>query len=834
MIQPPRRAPRALILTMTALALVSPAFSARDSASGHIPKPPMISSFTPSSGSPGTSVTITGSAFQNTSSVTFNVTSAITFSVVSGSQISASVPPGASTGPILVTTRGGTATSTSSFTVTSAPTLTGFSPSSGPVGTSVTLNGTGFTGVSGVAFKGTSAGYTVNSDSQVTATVPSGASSGPITVSTSGGTATSASNFTVIPPPAITGFSPASGPVGTTVTISGSGLTGATAVAFNGTSATYTVNSDSQVTATVPSGASSGPITVTTGGGTATSTSGFTVTASAVVAQDSFQRTQTGAWGSADVGGVWSLLDTPSNWSVTPGAGSIAVAATAQERGILTGVSVRDVDLLAQLSLPMCTGSGTNCDAFLIGRYQNSSSYYRIGLVQGQGQGTILIRSQRGDGSTVTGDVNTGITAADGVKLWLRVELRGSNPTVILARAWKVGSSEPSTWQLSASDNASAEQTAGAVGVRARNEDSGAAHSFAFYSYQATQLPPPPPPTISGFSPASGIPATTVTISGSGFNAATAVAFNGTTAAFAIVSDGQINATVPTGATSGPISVTSSGGTATSSSSFTVTAPPNRTITTSAFQVTWSPLDPEEITNLSWNGSTNLTGSWTNGTQCSGGYNGGDEEFFGNGWSLGAAGAHPVLVGLGSTGTWNSQTSGGATTVTINSAAAATAYCPQDTNIPITTTYTFPSSGNTFTMQRTFSFGQTPFSGSLRPYIPRLARLSSYPDVYYPTTSNTLAHATTSPCDAGCTYNNWNGTWYTITNALTGQGVLITRTSTGGNPNLWVDQDGGSNTNATSVLLPQPTGGFTGTLTETETLCFFTGWTPSLTTPPGC
>ena len=83
-----------------------------------------------------------------------------------------------------------------------APTLTSFAPTSGPVGTSVTLTGTGFTGASSVAFNGTSApGYTINSDTQITVAVPTGATTGTIAVTTPGGTATSTSSFTVTPPP---------------------------------------------------------------------------------------------------------------------------------------------------------------------------------------------------------------------------------------------------------------------------------------------------------------------------------------------------------------------------------------------------------------------------------------------------------------------------------------------------------------------------------------------------------------------------------------------------------------------------------------------------------
>ena len=75
----------------------------------------------------------------------------------------------------------------------------------------------------------------------------------------------------VYPPPAITGLIPEQGAIGSSVVISGSGFTGATAVAFNGTAAaTYTISSDTQITAVVPSGATTGSITVATPGGIAT------------------------------------------------------------------------------------------------------------------------------------------------------------------------------------------------------------------------------------------------------------------------------------------------------------------------------------------------------------------------------------------------------------------------------------------------------------------------------------------------------------------------------------------------------------------------------------
>jgi uncharacterized repeat protein (TIGR03803 family) len=148
----------------------------------------------------------------------------------------------------------------------------------GKVGSQVEILGQGFTGTSAVSFNGIAAEFSVASDTYLTATVPSGAKTGSVTITTPGGALTSNRPFRITPQ--IKNFSPTSGPIGTIVTIHGSGLIQTSKVTFNGVAATsFTVNSDSKVTATVPTGATTGKISVNTPGGTATSTASFTVTA---------------------------------------------------------------------------------------------------------------------------------------------------------------------------------------------------------------------------------------------------------------------------------------------------------------------------------------------------------------------------------------------------------------------------------------------------------------------------------------------------------------------------------------------------------------------------
>ncbi|MBS1840564.1 MAG: IPT/TIG domain-containing protein, partial [Acidobacteria bacterium] len=91
---------------------------------------------------------------------------------------------------------------------------------------------------------------------------------------------------------------------------------------------------------------------------------------------------------------------------------------------------------------------------------------------------------------------------------------------------------------------------------------------------------------ISSFSPASGVTGTSVTITGTNFTGATSVKFEGTTATFSVTDASHIATTVPNGATSGAISVTTAGGTATSSNSFTVTAASGLDLTIDGLYIT--------------------------------------------------------------------------------------------------------------------------------------------------------------------------------------------------------------------------------------------------------
>lgn len=149
-------------------------------------------------------------------------------------------------------------------------------PTSGKVAKAVGILGGGFTGTTNVNFNGTNATFTVSSNTYITTSVPNGATTGLVNATTPGGALKSIQKFRVTP--AIVSLSPSSGIVGSTVTITGNSFTGATKVTFGvGKAAVFTVNSYTQITATVPVGAVTGKISVNTPGGAATSPTVFTV-----------------------------------------------------------------------------------------------------------------------------------------------------------------------------------------------------------------------------------------------------------------------------------------------------------------------------------------------------------------------------------------------------------------------------------------------------------------------------------------------------------------------------------------------------------------------------
>jgi len=487
---------------------------------------PKILSIAPSSGAVGSQIAITGSGLTGATAVTFNTTAATVFMPVSDSVVLATVPAGATSGTIKVTTPGGQATSPANFTVIAAPVIIAFAPKGGPAGTVVAISGTGFTNVASVTFNGVSATYKAVSSTAIVATVPAGATTGPISVIAQGGPVSSGENFVVgAPTPVITGFAPASGSAGSVVAITGSGFTGATSVAFNGTQAgKFTVQSDSVIFATVPLGASTGAIQVTTPAGPGVSASNFTV-----------------------------LTGTPTVTSFSPTTGPVGTLVLISGTNLASvsavtfgGVAAKSFsaisDTLATATVPAGAKTGAITVTTAGGPATSSGSFTLTNVIPTVGGFT----PASGPIGTQVAIYGTGLAGV------ATVSFNGTRASVITPLSDSV--------LLATIPNGA---TSGVITVATAGGPAASQKPFSVTT--AT-------PVITNFSPGQGPVGTTVVISGSGLSSSLTVSFGGASASAIVESDNLILANVPTGAKTGKLVVTTRTGTATSTGTFTVGA----------------------------------------------------------------------------------------------------------------------------------------------------------------------------------------------------------------------------------------------------------------------
>ncbi|MBB4893722.1 hypothetical protein FHS39_002753 [Streptomyces olivoverticillatus] len=405
-----------------------------------------------------------------------------------------------------------------------APVISSLNPNHGPPtgGTAVTINGSGFTGVTSVKFGIVAvASFTLVSDSQITTTAPAGTGSVALTVTSPLGTSNGVT-YTYSVGPVITGLSPASGSTsgGNTVTISGSGFTGASSVHFGTASASFTVVSDTQITATAPGGTGSVPVTVTTSVATSSNVTYTYVNSTApVITGLNPNQGPTSGGNTVTISGT-GLSGTSS---VLFGSHSATITAITS-----TQITVTAPGGAAQpVSVTVTTSAGTS----------NALPYFYItaptiaGLIPTTGPGgggnavTIF-----GSSLALTSAVHFGSAAATNITVNSDSQITATAPpnvgTVLVTATTPGGTST--------------------VGL-----------GDAYYIYVAA-------PVINSLIPATGSVSggDDVLISGSNFTYIDAVFFGTAPASFAAVSDTQVVATSPAGAV-GPVIVTvhSSGGT---------------------------------------------------------------------------------------------------------------------------------------------------------------------------------------------------------------------------------------------------------------------------------
>lgn len=244
--------------------------------------PPSAITFTPARQQRGLSVTISGKDLYRISDVKVNGVSSQILSRVEGSNVVVNVPTTATSGPIAVTSRAGSATSTASLGVVLTPTVTDFLPVKGRPSDKVVIRGTSLQDAQ-IYFGGSftpSGDGGKNTDTERWVLVPSDAQTGAIRVVNTAGEVTTTTSFTVIKLVTIADFTPKTAKVGDTVVISGQGLSTVTSVRFNGgtsSPATFQVSGSSLIV-TVPAGATTDQICLTNDAGTVCTSANITIT----------------------------------------------------------------------------------------------------------------------------------------------------------------------------------------------------------------------------------------------------------------------------------------------------------------------------------------------------------------------------------------------------------------------------------------------------------------------------------------------------------------------------------------------------------------------------
>jgi hypothetical protein len=186
--------------------------------------------------------------------------------------------PVATSGTVTLQAWGGISTTGTVLSILPPPQVRTVGPSPAAVGETVTVTGRDFTGITTMRIGETIiTDYRIVNATTITFVVPRGATTSTISVRGTGGTTTSTTTLGIIPPPIIRSFTPNNGSAGQLITLTGDEFTGATAVRFGNTTATFSVSPDGRsIQAIVPGGVVTGAtVSVTTRGGTAVSTQPF-------------------------------------------------------------------------------------------------------------------------------------------------------------------------------------------------------------------------------------------------------------------------------------------------------------------------------------------------------------------------------------------------------------------------------------------------------------------------------------------------------------------------------------------------------------------------------
>jgi PKD repeat protein len=203
-----------------------------------------------------------------------------------------------------------------------------------------------------------------------------------------------------------------------------------------------------------------------------------------VLASDNFARTVTSGWGTATPGGAWTLTGTASKFSVGGGAGKMQVPVTTKLSADLNSVSSSSTRVDTEFSVDKLIDANY---VAITGRKIGANSY--LARLRMQADGGAKLYLLRNSSDAVAAPVYTpSFTFVANAHYNLSMLVRGTSPTTVSAKVWKVGDPEPAAWQTTGTDNTAGFQAKGAVGVFS-SLPSGAANApvtVSFYKFVAS------------------------------------------------------------------------------------------------------------------------------------------------------------------------------------------------------------------------------------------------------------------------------------------------------------------------------------------------------------
>jgi hypothetical protein len=197
-------------------------------------------------------------------------------------------------------------------------------------------------------------------------------------------------------------------------------------------------------------------------------TSGSPVPTPTTYAQDSFSRQVTDGWGSANIGGPYTLAGTAANFDVNGSSGTVASAANATRSAYLSNVLARDIDISVRVRADKSATSGAQI-IYLVARRGTGGTEY-LGRLRFASDSSVRLQAARTVAGTTTllgnEKVVAGLTQTANATFRLRLQVVGTNPTTLRLKVWADGQAEPATWAYSITDSTAELQAGGAVGVR--------------------------------------------------------------------------------------------------------------------------------------------------------------------------------------------------------------------------------------------------------------------------------------------------------------------------------------------------------------------------------